>query len=189
MILPPVEAAKIALSDPSVNDMDVQVVHRGRNGAVRVLRTSYQRSCRECESGRPGRHDDAQEGCLGCLLLANEFARKARQTLDRAIGERGSQGQGARDDSQGIGHRRNQPGALRGCAVVRVFRRPGEYTSPFDAVARGACTGLLPRSSSTTMPSKATTGRRMRMSSAPLFKSGTEYPTPTDDPVSLMVRR
>ena len=188
LILRQAEKAKIELSDPSTSEAEVQVVRRS-NGSVRLLRTSYRRNCPACEAGRVGKHEDTAEGCLGCLLVANEFARKSRQTLDRALENAAMKASVRRDDITRVlvtGGTSLVPcvGAmLRECFDGRV-----EFASPFDAVARGACMGIVAPILQHDYAIESYNREKDAYEFKPLFKSGTEYPTPADLPRRLMIR-
>jgi molecular chaperone DnaK (HSP70) len=180
LIVRQAEATKIELSDPSTEESVMRVL-KNQNGAVRALRTVYQRSCPDCERGRVGRHEDREGACLGCLLLANEFLSHTRETLDRALENAAVKAAVRRD---GIVKVLVTGGTSLAPAVVRLlweyFGQRVEYTSPFDAVARGACQGTVLPILQHDYAIESYHRARNQYEFTPLFKIGTDYPTPRD---------
>jgi molecular chaperone DnaK (HSP70) len=180
LILRQAEATKILLSDPTAEEGVMQVLN-DRNGVVRMLRTAYRRSCPDCERGRVGKHEDHGTSCLGCLLLNNQFLPQARATVDRAL-ENAAVKAGVRRD--GIVRVLVTGGTSLVPAVGHLLRDyfgdRVEYTSPFDAVARGACQGTVLPILQHDYAIESYNRTRNDYEFAPLFKIGTDYPTGRD---------
>jgi molecular chaperone DnaK len=178
LILRQAEAAKIALSDPAEDEAEVSVLQEAR-GRPRLLRTTYRRDCPECERGRVGDHSDPGEGCLGCILLAHDFVRQSRDTLDRAL-ENAAIKAGLRLEDLA------KVLVTGGTSLVPCVRRMlhdcfggrAVLTRPFDAVARGACRGVVVPILQHDYAIEGYNRRDQRYEFTPLLKTGTEYPTP-----------
>jgi len=174
------EQVKIALSDASQTEAEMQVPYKV-NGVRRVLQTSYRRICPDCERDRCGRHAEAHESCLGCLLVKHEFLQQTRQTMERALENAAVKAGVRKDDLTRVlvtGGTSLVPcvgGLLRGMFDGRV-----EYANPFDAVARGACSGTVIPILQHDYAIEAYNSAAKRYDFAPLLKVGTEYPTPAD---------
>ncbi|MBM4089558.1 MAG: Hsp70 family protein [Planctomycetes bacterium] len=180
-ILRQAEAAKIALSDLTRTEADLQVLHR-RGGRPRLLKTTYRRSCRACDP----KHEDSQpppdDGCLRCLLETNGFLTQARETLDRAMENAAVKAGLRRDDITKVlvtGGTSLVPCVRR--LLVERFGDRAVLQRPFDAVARGACPErevdfILQHDYSL----KGYNPERRDHEFKPLFTIGTEYPTPRD---------
>jgi actin-like ATPase involved in cell morphogenesis len=179
VILRQAETAKIALSDPTQAEAEMQILNQlGRK--PRLLATKYSRSCDQCERGRPGDHSTPVASCLGCLLLANDFLKHARETVDRAIENATAKAGLRRADVVKVlvtGGTSLVPCFRR--LLTEMFDRRVEYQSPFDAVAQGACGGRVEPILQHDYcigcynPGKPEDYR-------PLFGIGTDYPTPRD---------
>ncbi len=180
VILRQAEAAKIALSDPAQDEADMQVLNQlGRK--PRLLRTTYSRSCDQCERGRPGNHSAPEASCLGCLLLANDFLKHTRETLDRAIENATAKAGLRRADVVKVlvtGGTSLVPCVRR--LLTEMFDSRVDYQSPFDAVARGACRGVVVPILQHDYAIESYNAERKNYDFAPLFKIGAEYPTPRD---------
>jgi molecular chaperone DnaK (HSP70) len=187
------EATKITLSDPAQDQAEMTVLSQN-SGKARMLRTTYSRSCGLCERQQIGEHSRADESCLGCLLLANEFLKNTRQTLDRAL-ENAAVKAGLR--REGLTRVLVTGGtSLVPCVgklLAEQFDGKVEYQSPFDAVARGGCRGadgivpILQHDYAIESYSR----EKKAYEFAPLFKIGTEFPTPhenEEDKVRLWAR-
>jgi len=198
------EAAKIRLSDPAEAEGAMSVVIRSGQ-APRVCQTSYVRSCPACcdharagrrdeawkqaclacalcdscwEQGQPGQQARTGQACLGCLMLANDFAQKARETLDQAI----------ENATVKVGMRRadvTRVLATGGTSLVpcvrglltEAFDSRVVYDRPFDTVVRGACRGIVEPVLQHDYAIESFSRERGRYEFKPLFKIGTEYPT------------
>lgn len=174
------EQAKITLSDPSQDEAEMMVMLKS-GGRARMLKTTYRRSCDACERGRPAIHADPTSACLGCLLTKHEFIAQTRQTLDRALENAAVKAGVRRDDLTRVlvtGGTSLVP--CVGAMLKQNFDGRVEYQSPFDAVARGACSGtvipILQHDYAIETYNKATA----RYEFAPLLKAGTDYPTAHD---------
>lgn len=180
LILRQAEQTKIALSDPAEADAAMSLIN-DRVSPPRLLRTTYTRACPDCERGRAGNHADPHAGCFGCLLLANDFLDQVRQTLDRAL----------ENAAVKVGMRRGDLAKVLvtgGTSLVPCVRQlleqsfdgKTDYQSPFDAVARGACRGVVvPVLQHDYCIESYNRGKR-DYEFQPLFAIGTDYPTPRD---------
>ncbi len=177
IILRQAEATKIALSDPAQEEADMQVIDRLR-GRPRLSQTNYRRSCPDCQRGQPGTHADPGESCLGCLMLGNHFLPDVRETLDRALENAAVKAGLRRDDVVKVlvtGGTSLVPAVRR--LLLDYFGARAVLQDPFDAVARGACRGIVfpilqhDYCLGCYNPDKPDDYK-------PLFKIGTEYPTP-----------
>jgi molecular chaperone DnaK len=176
LILRQAEAVKIALSDPSEQTAEMTVLcDLGRT--PRILRTAYSRTCQACERGRPG-----PDPCLGCLLLKNDFARNVRETVDRAFENAALKAAMRRTDVAKVL-------VTGGTSLVPAVRRLLEdlfadrvaYDRAFDAVVCGACRGIVAPILQHDYAIESYHRERKQYEFKPLFKIGTEYPTPPDD--------
>ena len=188
IILRQAESTKIALSDPAEDEVEMQVVNQlGRR--PRLMQTTYRRSCDACQQGRPGKHADPDESCLGCLLLAHDFLRHTRDTLDRALENAAVKAGVRRDDVVKLL-------VTGGTSLVPCVRRHLEesfdgrldYQSPFDAVAHGACRGVVVPILQHDYAIESYNREANDYEFAPLFKIGTEWPTDPKRPVRKWAR-
>jgi molecular chaperone DnaK len=180
------EETKIALSDPARDEADMLLL-LDRAGKTRTLRTTYLRSCPECERGRPGKHTQPQQSCLGCILLEKGFLRRVRETLDRAL-ENAAVKAGLRRDRL-VKVLVTGGTSLVPCVrklLVEAFDSRAEYQSPFDAVARGACGGFVLPILQHDYSIEGYSRERKRYEFQPLFTRGTDYPT--RDAVQMWMR-
>ena len=174
------EAVKIQLSDPEVEEAPLSVVNDlGRR--PRLLRTSYRRSCPDCERGRIGTHDTANDGCLGCILLAHGFLKQVRQTVDRSLENAALKAGMRRDDLVEV----VVTGGTSLIPAVRHFLAESfdgriRFESPFDSVARGACQGFVIPILQHDYAIESYNRDRQEYEFQTLFEVGTEYPTPRD---------
>ncbi len=177
------EEVKIALSDPREQDATL-LVALDRGGAMRSLVTTYTRSCNSCERGRPGEHPDPGDACLGCLLVRprspgdRSFAQRVRATVETAL-ENAAVKSGLR---RGELSRVLVTGGTSLMPAVRAVLDdlfPGRLCleSPFDAVVRGACQGIVVPilQHDYAIESWDPGGKRHRFRA--LYERGTEYPT------------
>ena len=177
------EAAKIAISDPGQDAAELTVISQvGRKS--RVLQTNYHRVCIDCLQGRPGAHADPRDACLGCLLLRHDFLKSAHETLERAL----------ENAAVHAGMRRSSVVKLLvtgGTSLVPCVRQMLEasfngrvdYQSPFDAVARGACRGIVVPILQHDYALESYNRAKKVYEFEPLFEMGTEFPTPPEAPV------
>lgn len=178
VILRQAEAVKIRLSDPTETEAQMTVVLRGGR-MPRVCQTAYTRCCPACEGGRAGAHGDTGRACLGCLLLGFKFTQQARETLDRALENAAVKAKMRRDDVTRLL-------VTGGTSLVPCVRRMLEesfngrvvYDRPFDTVVRGACRGVVDPVLSHDYAIESYVRDRNRYEFKPLFRIGTEYPTP-----------
>ncbi|MBI1748711.1 MAG: Hsp70 family protein [Acidobacteria bacterium] len=176
LILRQAEAVKIALSDPKEEEASMNVLNDlGR--VPRIHETAYRRSCPECQ-GRAGRYPDAGEACLGCLLVAQEFPKRVRETLERAL----------ENAAIKSGMRRSEVTRLLvtgGASLTPAVRTLLEeafgdrvvYDHPFDCVVRGACRGVVLPILQHDYAIVSYVAAKKQNEFKPLFKIGTEYPT------------
>jgi len=182
VILRQAEAAKIALSDPKQVEADVTVI-RERAGQVRMLRTTYRRCCHRCSPGVPRDTGQDRDGCLGCLLAANKFLEGTRQTVNRALENAAIKAGLRRNDIVRIlvtGGTSLVPcvgGLLR---EDLDFKGKVEFQSPFSAVARGACHGIVAPILQHDYAIESYSDQKKDYEFVPLFKIGTDYPTRHD---------
>jgi len=180
VILRQAEATKIALSDPPQDEADMPVLSQ-LNGKPRLLQTTYSRSCGACERGRAGEWPSADTACLGCILLARDFVRQTRETLDRALENAAVKAGVRRDDIARVlvtGGTSLVPSVRR--VLEELFDSRVDYQSPFDAVARGACRGVVVPILQHDYAIESYNRGMQKYEFTPLFKIGTEYPTPPE---------
>ncbi|MBP7053730.1 MAG: Hsp70 family protein [Phycisphaerae bacterium] len=177
VILRRAEEAKIALSDPNQSEADM-TVPRERGGQVRMLKTTYHRCCPRCRPGAPGHTCSDSDGCLGCLLTTNDFLKETHETLDHTL-ENAAVKAGVRRDSivkvlvtGGTSLVPSVGELLRGYFDGRV-----ELQSPFDAVASGACRGVVAPILQHDYAIESYRQENKEYEFKPLFKIGTDYPT------------
>lgn len=187
LILRQAEAVKIALSDPTQSEADMTVI-RERAGQVRMLKATYSRCCPECKPGTPHHAASDGDGCLGCLLSANEFIKETRQALDHAL-ENAAVKAGVRRDNivkvlvtGGTSLVPSVGELLQGYFDGRV-----DLQSPFDAVACGACRGVVAPILQHDYAIESYNSQRKEYEFKQLFKIGTDYPT-RKDAVKLWAR-
>jgi molecular chaperone DnaK (HSP70) len=178
VILRQAEAVKITLSDPLENEADMQVLSQA-GARPRLLKTTYVRTCDDCERGRPGHHPSPDSACLGCLLLANDFLKQTRETLERALENAAVKAGLRRDEVVKV----LVTGGTSLVPCVRQLLKESfygrvEYRSPFDAVARGACLGVVVPILQHDYAIESYNREQQKYEFAPLFKLGTDYPTP-----------
>lgn len=180
VILRRVEAAKISLSEISTDRAEV-VVEPGGSQQGEPIRTVYLRSCSACERGRVGDHREPTGSCLGCLLADRGFLRQVRRTLERAL----------ENAAVKAGLRREEITAVfvtGGTSLIPRVRHLLEeqfedrvyHASPFDSVARGACRGTVVPILQHDYAIESYSRDRKDYEFRPLFRLGTEYPTPKD---------
>jgi len=187
-ILRQAEAAKIDLSRPGAESAEVTVLLKTAR-AARILRTAYRPCCPECERGRVGEPRNSGESCLGCLLLAKNFSGQVRETLDRAIENAAVHAGMRRDDVVRVL-------ATGGTTLVPCVRRilhdmfgtRVALQSPFDAVVRGACRGMVAPILQHDYAIESYSRESEAYVFEPLYKQGTEYPTDPRSPVRLWAR-
>ena len=178
LILRQAEEVKIQLSDPAAADVEMTVLDTSGR-APRVLQTVYRRECPLCEPRTAGGAPGDGDGCLGCLLAGQEFIRKASRTVHRALMNAASKAGLQQDDLSLVI-------ATGGATLMPVVRRylEGEfgkllhYDNPFDTVVRGACRGIVDPILRHDYALESYDMQRKEYCFEPLFKAGTEYPTP-----------
>ena len=177
LILRGAESLKIALSDPDTDEASIELPDTS-GPVIRLRRTRYTRTCPSCDRGQPGNHAARDQACLGCLLLTHDFLRRTEQILDRALENAAIKG-GVRKSSV------TRVLVTGGTSLVpsvralldRAFPGKVEYGSPFDAVARGACKGLVDSRLAHDYAIESYNSKSGTYEFMPLFESGTEYPT------------
>ncbi len=187
LILRRAETVKIGLSDPLQDQVELQVLSQA-GAKPRLLTTTYSRSCGDCERGRPGKHPSPDAGCLGCLLLANDFLKQTQETLARAL-ENAAVKAGLRRD-QVVKVLVTGGTSLVPCVrqmLAASFDSRVDYQRPFDAVVRGACRGVVVPILQHDYAIESYNREQQKYEFAPLFKIGTEYPT-APDALRLWVR-
>lgn len=183
LIVRQAEAVKITLSDPTEESAEMTVLNQVSR-PPRLLQTTYSRSCTECQRGQVGRHSSANEGCFGCLLLANNFMQHVRETVERALENAAVKSGMRRSDVIRLlvtGGTSLVPAVRR--LLDEVFGSRVEYDHPFDCVVRGACRGLVVPILQHDYAIENYNRERREYEFKPLFRIGTEYPTPADKPV------
>ena len=180
VILRQAETVKITLSDPAEEEAEISVLDDlGRR--KRVLRTAYRRTCDACRQGRTGEHPEPDESCLGCLLVKEDFLGHVRRTLDRAL-ENAAVNAGMRRDevvkAVVTGGTSLVPCVRR--LLVDTFDSRAVLCNPFDAVSRGACRGVVAPILQHDYAIESYNGSRKDYEFKPMFRTGTEYPTPAN---------
>jgi molecular chaperone DnaK len=184
VILRQAEATKIALSKPGESEADMTVVATvGQR--PRAMRTTYARCCPTCRDDRAClqcRHRNngstAADACLGCLLREKEFARRVRETVDRAVENATVKAGMRRSDVAKV----LVTGGTSLVPCVRAilaesFNSRVESQSPFDAVARGACRGIVLPVLQHDYAIESYNRTKQAYEFAPLYPIGTDYPT------------
>ncbi|MFB3788407.1 MAG: Hsp70 family protein [bacterium] len=180
IILRQAEAVKIALSDPLEAEAGFQIISQA-GSAPRLLRTTFTRSCAQCERGQVGNHSAPGEACMGCILLQKDFVKQVRDTIDRAL----------ENAAVKVGMRKNEitkvlvtggtslvlcvQDILKNCFDCHI-----EYDHPFDTVVRGACRGIVEPVLQHDYAIESYNSSRKEYEFKPLFKIGTEFPTRKD---------
>ena len=178
VILQQAEAVKIALSDPAQSEAEMSLLNTlGR--IPRLHQTTYRRTCPQCERARAGAHPDPAAACLGCLLAANEFPRRVRETLDRALENAAVKSGMRRSDVAAVmvtGGASLAP-AVR-LLLEQAFPDKVVFDHPFDCVVRGACRGLVMPILQHDYAIESYNRDKRQYEFKELFKIGAEYPTP-----------
>ncbi len=194
VILRQAEAAKIDLSDPLVTEADLSVVMTVGN-RPRAMRTTYARCCPKCRNDRAclqcphrGGADAAGDACLGCLLRAREFTRRVRETVERAL-ENAAVKAGMRraDVTRALVTGGTSLFPCVQCLLAESFDTRVDLQSPFDAVARGACRGIVLPILQHDYAIEGYSRKESRYVFTPLFRIGTEYPTNPEAPLRMWV--
>lgn len=188
LILLRAEQTKIMLSDPSLDEVEMTIPVE-QDGKLRVCSTVYKRSCSECERGRVAGTGVSHVACFGCLLLANEFIKGIRETVERAL-ENAAIKSGVRKDD--IAHVLVTGGtSLMPCInalLKEMFGDRVQYQNPYDAVAKGACRGIVVPVLQHDYAIESWNREKQRFEFVPLFKMGDHYPTRPDEVVQLWAR-
>ena len=178
LILRQAEAAKIALSDPAAADTEMSVLNDlGR--APRLLQTTWRRKCGACEPATP--RLGADEACLGCLLVRKGFPKQIQEVMDRALENAAIKAGVRRSDVTRVlvtGGTSLVPAARR--ILDESFHEKVEYDHPFDCVVRGACRGIVSPLLQHDYAIENYNRERQQLEFKPLFRIGTEFPTPPD---------
>ncbi len=178
LILRQAEAAKIALSDPAMADTEMSVLNDlGR--APRLLQTTWRRACAKCDNGAV--RLAAGEACLGCLLAEKGFPQQIRGVLDRALENAAVKAGLRRSDVTRVlvtGGTSLVPAVRR--ILDESFHEKVEYDHPFDCVVRGGCRGIVSPVLQHDYAIESYNRPGQRFEFKPLFKIGTEFPTPPD---------
>ena len=186
------EESKIALSDPTETESDMTITAR-LNGRPRVFETTYTRSCPACQAGEPGANGDPDQSCLGCLLLQeydghDPFPQRVRQTIETALENAAIKAGTRKSDITRVlvtGGTSLIPAVRR--ILVDVFGTGKvQLASPFDAVARGGCRGVVVPILQHDYAIESYDDHRNDYIFEPLFAKGTEYPTDSKDPEELV---
>lgn len=191
LILRAAEATKIALSEPGQFDADMAVLSTA-GGRARALRTAYRRCCPACCNVPQCAHQgapDPSEGCLGCILAEHEFAARVRETVQRAMMNAAAAVKLQYSDvakALATGGTSLMPCVQR--TLHEMFDGRVEAQSPFDAVARGACQGIVLPILQHDYAIEGFNRQSKKYVFVPLFEMGTEYPTPPEDPVRIWAR-
>ena len=177
LVLRRAEEAKITLSDPAVQEAEMLVLD-DRGSVPRSLRREYRRTCPACELRSAAHRREPDEGCMGCLLAANDFLRRTEAVLDRALENASIKAAIRRSDIAKV----LVTGGTSLVPSVRALldaRFPGrvEYANPFDAVARGACQGLVTPILAHDYAIASYNEKSGQTEFVTLFKTGTEFPT------------
>ncbi len=181
VILRQAEQVKIELSRESEAQMTVLADARSR-----LFQTTYTCHCDACRRGEPGRNEDPTRGCLGCLLLARGFTRRVRETVELALENATLRAGMRRADVTRVM-------VIGGTSLMPCVRQylTSEFDSrvdlerPFDAVARGACRGVVLPFLQHDYAIEGFSRSQNRYVFTVLFKSGDEYPTDPQAPVQL----
>jgi molecular chaperone DnaK (HSP70) len=179
LILRHAEAVKVALSDPAAEEAELSLLNDlGR--VPRLLQTTYRRSCPECERGRVGRHDVPGEACLGCIFVEKGFLKQVRETIERALENAALKSMRRSELTRVLatGGTSLIP-AVRGL-LAEMFAGKVEFDHPFDCVVRGACRGIVAPVLQHDYAIESYYREQQRFEFKPLFKIGTEFPTPPD---------
>jgi molecular chaperone DnaK (HSP70) len=188
LILREAEATKIALSDPRTADSDLRVLNT-LGAAPRAHVTSYTRGCPSCAQGRAGTHAGSGTACLGCLLCRQDFTRKVRETVERALENAAIKAGVRRDSLTGVVVTGGASLSVCVRALLRdLFGGRVAYARPFDAVVHGACRGVVAPILQHDYAIESYDKERKRYEFMPLFPIGTEYPTPPKDAVRFWAK-
>lgn len=186
------EEAKIALSDPTETETEMTITAR-INGRPRVFETTYTRSCESCRAGRAGEHRDAAESCLECLLLHQRdgdeaFPQRVRQTVEVALENAAVKAGTRKSDITKVlvtGGTSLVP-AVRRMLLDMFGSEKVLLTNPFDAVACGACRGVVVPILQHDYAIESYDDKPKDYVFEPLFAKGTEYPTDANRPEELV---
>ncbi len=181
------ETLKISLSHPEVTEGRLTAPQSSGSPGEAPRQTVYTRACRECEGGlaakpasgasRTSMEGDTARGCVGCLLVEKGFVRTIRDTVDRALENAAIKAGMRRRDITGVvvtGGTSLIP-AVRRC-LTETFPGTVSFESPFDAVVRGACRGLVVPLLAHDYAIESFSRARGEFEFKPLVRTGTEYP-------------
>lgn len=197
VILRQAEDAKIKLSDAAEPDATITVVNK-YGDRPRVHTTAYTACCPACAwrrspcpvvvrkgdlcpgcgFGAQGSCGDTGGACLGCILNRWQFAARVRETVNRALMNAAAKYQMLLEHVTRVlvtGGTSLAPRVRH--LLLEIFGDRVFQDRPFDAVARGACQGVvtphLKHDYSLLVYNRATKQNEFRL----LFEKGTEYPT------------
>jgi len=188
LILLRAEQTKIMLSDPARDEVEMTIPVE-QDGKLRVCSTVYKRSCPECERGRVAGTGVPHVACFGCLLLANEFVKNIRDTVDRALENAAIKSGVRKDDITQVlvtGGTSLMP-CVSGL-LKEMFGNRVQYQNPYAAVAQGACRGIVIPVLQHDYAIESWNREKQRFEFVPLFKTGDPYPTRPDEVVQLWAR-
>lgn len=173
LILANAEQAKISLSDPRETEVVLQILD-DRTEIPKMLRAHYRRDCPACLHSSPAKLDGP---CMGCLLKQHEFAKRVRETIERAIENAAIKAQVRRSDLTRVVVTGGT--SLTACVVSLIGEMFGDrvdYARPFDAVVRGACQGRIDAILRHDYALESYVREKGRPEFMPLFSIGTNYP-------------
>ncbi|MGC8742923.1 MAG: Hsp70 family protein [Verrucomicrobiia bacterium] len=188
IILYRAEETKIRLSDPIKKEVEMNIT-ADEAGQIKVYKTIYTKSCDHCERGRVGGTGIPERACFGCLLLANGFQRLVKETIDRAL-ENAAIKSGVRrqDISQALVTGGTSLMPCVNSILQEYFGDRVLFQNPYDAVARGACRGIVIPVLQHDYAIESWNREKQRFEFVPLFKMGDYYPTKPEDVVQLWAR-
>jgi hypothetical protein len=179
LVLREAERVKILLSNP--NEPDASLAVTDTSGAPRRYGTVYTRACAECERGRVGATRGAGDGCIGCILLAQRFEQRVRQTIDAAMENAAVKAGVRRSDIRRVlvtGGTSQLPCVM--ALLCGLFGDIVEPARPFDAVVTGACMGVVAPVLQHDYSIEAYDPAGRAYVFRPLLSTGAEYPTGPD---------
>jgi molecular chaperone DnaK len=187
-LLPRAEALKIALSAPGIETAELALT-KEEAATEKRLASRYTRSCAACERRRPRPSTETLTGCLGCLLVEQDFPLRLRQTTERALENAAIKVQLRKEDLTAV----LTTGGTSLVPAVRelledAFEGKVMQTNPFDAVVRGACRGLVVPLLQHDYAIESYNKERKQYEFRPLFPMGTSYPTAEGAAVRLWAR-
>lgn len=176
LIMNKCESVKMMLSDPTEDGGEVSIVN-DIGSIPRVHQVYYTRNCNGCEQPISNPNSNGQV-CLGCLLKQKNFINDISDAVDEAL----------ENAAVKAGMRRREITRLLvtgGTSLVPCVRKYLEadftgkivYDHPFDAVARGACKGIVAPVLQHDYAIESYNRERKEYEFKSFFKAGTDYPT------------